>query len=210
MILIGQYDSPFVRRVGIALTLYGIDFEHRPWSVFGDADRIAAHNPLRRVPTLVCDDGVALTDSQLILDYLDDLVGAKRALISAHGTARRDALRICGLACGLGDKAVSLFYELRLHATDATSSLWIDRCRAQIGGVIDLLERERAAQSSPYWGGEAIGHADIAVAAVLRFASEAHPGVIDWASIPALADLCTRCEALDAFQAIVQPFNPPA
>jgi len=24
MILIGQYDSPFVRRVGIALTLYGI------------------------------------------------------------------------------------------------------------------------------------------------------------------------------------------
>jgi glutathione S-transferase len=30
MILIGQYDSPFVRRVGIALTLYGITFEHQP------------------------------------------------------------------------------------------------------------------------------------------------------------------------------------
>jgi glutathione S-transferase len=30
MILIGQYDSPFVRRVGIALTLYGMKFEHRP------------------------------------------------------------------------------------------------------------------------------------------------------------------------------------
>ena len=29
MILIGQYDSPFVRRVGIALTLYGMKFEHR-------------------------------------------------------------------------------------------------------------------------------------------------------------------------------------
>jgi len=34
MILIGQYDSPFVRRVGIALTLYGLPFEHRPWSIF--------------------------------------------------------------------------------------------------------------------------------------------------------------------------------
>ena len=53
MILIGRYDSPFVRRVAIALRLYRIDYEHRPWSTFGDADRIAAFNPLRRVPTLV-------------------------------------------------------------------------------------------------------------------------------------------------------------
>ena len=45
MILIGQYDSSFVRRVGIALTLYGLPFEHRPWSVFGDADRTAPTTP---------------------------------------------------------------------------------------------------------------------------------------------------------------------
>jgi glutathione S-transferase len=31
MILIGQYDSPFVRRVAITMRLYGIAFEHRPW-----------------------------------------------------------------------------------------------------------------------------------------------------------------------------------
>ena len=37
MILIGQYDSPFVRRVGIALRLYGLAFEHQPWSAFSDA-----------------------------------------------------------------------------------------------------------------------------------------------------------------------------
>jgi glutathione S-transferase len=37
MFLIGQYDSPFVRRVAIALRLYGLPFEHRPWSTFGDA-----------------------------------------------------------------------------------------------------------------------------------------------------------------------------
>ena len=40
MFLIGQYDSPFVRRVAIAMRLYGIAFEHRPWSTFGDADKI--------------------------------------------------------------------------------------------------------------------------------------------------------------------------
>ncbi|HEX2669966.1 MAG TPA: glutathione S-transferase N-terminal domain-containing protein, partial [Polyangiaceae bacterium] len=57
MILIGQYDSPFVRRVGIALRHYGLSFEHRPWSVWGNAAQIAQHNPLRRVPTLLLDDG---------------------------------------------------------------------------------------------------------------------------------------------------------
>ena len=41
MILIGQYDSPFVRRVAVALTLYGLPFEQRPWSVFGLAPRQA-------------------------------------------------------------------------------------------------------------------------------------------------------------------------
>ena len=57
MFLIGQYDSPFVRRVAIALRLYGLPFEQRPWSVFGDAEKIAAYNPLIRVPTLVLDNG---------------------------------------------------------------------------------------------------------------------------------------------------------
>ncbi len=68
MILIGQYDSPFVRRVGIAMHIYGIAFEHRPWSTFGDGDKVAGFNPLRRVPTLVLDDGEVLIESGAILD----------------------------------------------------------------------------------------------------------------------------------------------
>lgn len=208
MILIGQYDSPFVRRVAIAMTLYGLDYEHRTWSVFGDADRLAEVNPLRRVPTLVCDDGVALLESHLILDYLDECAGADRALIAPSGTARRDALRICALACGIADKAVSLFYEMKLH--DEASDIWTERCRAQIGGALAMLESERAAQSTPYWGGATISHADIATACALRFVAEAHPGVMDRKTIPALADLADRCEAMEVFQKICQPFNPPA
>ena len=50
MILIGQYDSPFTRRVAIALRLYGLAFEHRPWSTFGDADKIAPFNPFTDTP----------------------------------------------------------------------------------------------------------------------------------------------------------------
>src|SRR3954467_7972381 len=79
MILIGQYDSPFVRRVAIALRLYNLPFEHRPWSTFSEADKIAPYNPAFRVPTLVLDNGEALLDSMVILDYLDELVGADKA-----------------------------------------------------------------------------------------------------------------------------------
>ena len=88
MILIGQYDSPFVRRVAIAMRLYGIAFEHKPWSTFGDADKIAPYNPLRRVPTLVLDDGEALIESAMILDHLDD---RRRPRQGDDRPARRDA-----------------------------------------------------------------------------------------------------------------------
>src|SRR3954468_6964251 len=85
MILIGQYDSSFVRRVAIALRLYAMPFEHQPWSTFGDADRIAPFNPLRRVPTLVLENGEALLESGVILDHLDELAGQERALIAERG-----------------------------------------------------------------------------------------------------------------------------
>ena len=208
MILIGQYDSPFVRRVAIALTLYPLPFEHNPWSVFGDMQKVQAYNPLVRVPALVLDDGAVLIESHCILDYLDGLVGVERALFPATGVARRDALKIAALATGMGDKAVSLFYERRLH--DQVSAVWVERCRAQIQGVARALEADRGKKTGAYWFGERLGHADIAVAAVLRFVGEAHPGLVAMERFPALAAHAARLEALPVFQAIAQPFIPPA
>ena len=208
MILIGQYDSPFVRRVGIALSLYGLPFEHRPWSTFGDADQIRPYNPLTRVPTLVLDDGEALIESHAILDHLDSLVPAERAMFPRLEPERRRALKVAALATGLADKAVSLFYEKRLHA--AASELWVARCRAQIAGVLAALQADRAARPGDYWFGERIGHADIAVAVALRFLGEAHPGVAPLDEFPALAAHAGRLEALPVFQRIAQPFIPPS
>ncbi|MCA1451860.1 glutathione S-transferase family protein [Bradyrhizobium sp. BRP22] len=207
MILIGQYDSPFVRRTAIALRLYGLTFEHRPWSTFGDGDKIAAYNPLRRVPTLVLDDGEALIESSAILDYLDELVGPQKAMMPAKGPERRQHLRICALATGLGDKAVSLIYERVLRKEQL--KLWVERCEAQIGGVLDVLEKERAAVNTPWWFGERIAHADIAVACVLRFTGEAHPALLG-ERYPALKAHAAACEALPPFQEIVQPLAPPS
>jgi glutathione S-transferase len=210
MILIGQYDSPFVRRVAIAMRLYGLPFEHRPWSTFGEGDKIAPFNPLRRVPTLVLDDGEALIESAAILDYLDELVGPDKAMIARAGPQRRHALKTIALATGLGDKAVSLLYERVLRKDDYRSKIWVERCRDQIGGVLEVLERERVGIASPWWFGEKIGHADIAVACVLRFTNEAHPQLFDAARYPALAAHAAACEALAAFKEIQQPLIPPS
>jgi glutathione S-transferase len=208
MLLIGQYDSPFVRRVAIALRLYELPFEHQPWSTFGEGDQIAPYNPLRRVPTLVLASGEVLIESTAILDYLDEWVGPGRAMIADHGPQRRHGLRICALATGLADKAVSLVYERVLRKK--ASKVWVERCEAQIGGVLEVLEKERTALKTPYWFGKDIGHADIMVACALRFTGEAHPALLGAARYPALAAHAAACEALPAFGEIMQPLAPPS
>lgn len=205
MILIGQFDSPFVRRVGIAMRLYGLPFEHLPWSVFGDAERLRAYNPLTRVPTMVLDDGEVLVESAAILDHLDETVGPERALFPRSGAPRRHALRVASLATGLADKAVSLFYERALHT--AVSDVWTERCRTQIGSVMDALEADRGGR---WWFDATPGHADIAVACAIRFVTEAHPSVLDVARWPKLAAHSAECELMPVFQEIAQAFNPPA
>src|ERR1700733_3177128 len=178
MILIGQFDSPFVRRVAVALHHYGLAYEHRPWSVWGQAEELATYNPLQRVPVLVMNDGEILLESAAILDGLDDLAPDDRRLLQRSGAVRRAGLRVCALATGLADKAVSLLYERVLREDDRRSAVWTDRCTAQIRATLDVLEREREAAGDDFWF-DAFSHADIAVTCALRFVGEAHPFLRD-------------------------------
>jgi glutathione S-transferase len=90
MQLIGMLDSPYVRRVAISLRLLDLPFEHRNISVFRGFEEIRALNPVVKVPTLVCDDGLVLTESGLILEHLEDLAG--RSLWPAGADEKRRAL----------------------------------------------------------------------------------------------------------------------
>ncbi len=208
MILIGQYDSSFVRRIGIALTLYGVRFEHRPWSIFGDVDKIQPINPLIRVPTMVLDDGDVIVDSPSMIDHIDSLVPPDLRLLPQAEPERHRAIAIMALATGFADKGAALFYEKQLH--DHPSEFWMDRCRRQMLGVLDVLEMKRGSIASRYWFGEQFGHADIAVACAIRHMSEAHPGLISLEKYPALSAQCASMEALSVFQQISQPFIAPA
>lgn len=208
MLLIGQFDSPFVRRVGIAMTIYGMAFEHSPFSVMGDGDKFAHLNPLKRVPTLVLDDGEVLIESGAILDYLDETHGRDTALIAPSGPARRAALKRIATATSIADKAVSYFYMRKFGG--GVDPFFSTRSEGQIRDGLAALDAECAARDGDWWYGETPGHDDIAVAVVGRFVSEAYGWLVSLADYRALAAHCARAEARPEFQAIQQEFIPPS
>ena len=111
MLLIGMFDSPFVRRVAVTMKLLDMPFEHANWSVGRDFERIREYNPLGRVPTLVTNEGDRLMESAAILDYLDERAGPQRALLPPSGPERRQALNLIAMATGAGEKGVMQIYE---------------------------------------------------------------------------------------------------
>lgn len=202
MLLIGQYDSPFVRRVAVTLRLYGIDYEHAPWSGFGDVEKIARFNPLRRVPTLVFDDGLAMVDSASIVEVLDEMAGLG-AFLTRAGPERRQMLRIAGFASGVADKGVSLVYE---GAFREGLPMWVQRCRKQVIETLDLLEGERTGREGRWLFGDTMSHADIILGTMLCFMREALPGQFEMDGWAALAKHAAACEALPEFQAAYQAY----
>src|ERR1039457_1073492 len=119
MLLIGMYDSPYVRRVAISMKLCGIAYEHGDWSVGTDFERIRRSNPLVRVPTLVLDDGEVLLESAMLLDYLDELVGPQGGLLPRVGRERRTALKLIAAAGGAADREAPRALARALSHADA-------------------------------------------------------------------------------------------
>lgn len=208
MILIGMFDSPFVRRVAISASVLGFTFEHRNWSVGKDFERIRRYNPLGRVPTLVLDSGEVLIESAMILDWLDQQAGPACALLPASGDARRKAQHLLALATGAADKGIQLVIEHVFRPEDKRHAPWIDRCRVQIHGALSELDRACEAAGDNAWLiGDAMSQADITLACYATYLRDAIP--LDLAAYPSLHERVERCEALDVFRMHYLPFDAP-
>ena len=208
MILIGMFDSPFTRRVAISATLLGMPFEHRNWSVGKDFDRIREFNPLGRVPALVLDDGEALVESAMILDWLDQQVGHANELLPSHGDLRRKAQHLIALATGAADKGIHIVIERAFRPEEKRHAPWTDRCRVQVEGALTELDRLCAAAVDSQWLlGEAMTQADITLACYTTYLRDAVP--LDLSAFPALQARVQRCEALPVFQQFYVPFYTP-
>jgi glutathione S-transferase len=195
MILVGQYDSPFVRRVAVSLRTLGFAYEHDTRSVFADFDAMRQVNPLGRIPSLVLDDGEVLIDSAAILDWLDQTVGPARALVPASGVQRRRALRLIALATGAIDKIGAATYERVVRPSAFRWPEWVQRCRTQGEGAIAALAAE------PWPAGAPLDQAQISTACMIRYVRLADPEALPPGRHPSLEALSERCERLPAFQA---------
>jgi glutathione S-transferase len=195
MILVGQYDSPYVRRVAVSLRVLGFAYEHDARSVFGDFDAMRTVNPLGRIPSLVLDDGEVLIDSGAILDWLDQTVGPERALLPAAGPERRRALQLIALATGAIDKIGAAVYERLIRPAELRWPEWIERCLIQGTGAVTAL----AAETWP--AGAALSQAEITTACMIRYVLIADPDLLPPGRHPALDALSERCEATPAFEA---------
>jgi len=199
MILVGQYDSPFVRRVAVTLRVLGFDYEHDQRSVFGDFDSMRKTNPLGRIPSLVLDDGEVLIDSASIVDWLDERVGPERALIPAAGPARRRALRLIALASGAIEKAAASGYERIIRPAEYRWPGWIVRCRTQAEGAIAVLAAE------PWPEDARLDQAQIVTVCMLRYVQMTDPELRGKGRYPTLDALSQRLEARPEFQATYPP-----
>jgi glutathione S-transferase len=199
MILVGQYDSPFVRRVAISLRVLGFAYEHDTRSVFGDFDSMRQTNPIGRIPSLILDDGSVLVDSGVILDYLDEEVGPERALIPRSGLARRRMLHRVALASGAIEKAGAANYERLLRPKQYQWPEWIARLETQAVGAIAALEDLSWPEDAP------LDQAQITTVSLLRYIELRSPDLAPRERFPNLAALAARCEKRPEFLATYPP-----
>ena len=167
MQLIGMLDSPFVRRVAIALRLLDLPYEHRPLSVFRNFEAFSLFNPMVKAPTLVLDDGTVLMDSSLILDYLECLAGRERSLLPQRPQARARALSLIGAALVACEKSVQIYYELNLRPEERRHGPWLERVEGQLLAAYDWLEA--ALRQEPLARDGGIDLVGVTVAVAWRF-----------------------------------------
>lgn len=196
MILVGQYDSPFVRRVAVSLHHYGMPFIRNAISVFGDAREMAKITPIVRIPSLILDDGKVLVDSGAILDYLDQLAGPSRSLTPLSGAERQEVLQVMAFATGAIDKGAGVVYERHLHSPQNLNQDWIDRCRWQLAGSLAWLEKQN---KSPYFLGNRLSQADITTGVAIGYLKLRLAKDFPVATYPTLERLSAKLEATDEF-----------
>ncbi len=198
MQLIGMLDSPYVRRVAIALIVARTPFEHQPISLFRHIDRFSKLNPLLKAPTLVAGDGTVLMDSSVILEYLAGLDPRIAALTPSNAPARLRALRATGLALTVMEKAVQRHYERALRPAEKRHEPWVDRVMGQLTGGLSALDAELPRSG---WISGELGLADISVVCAFGFTESILADLVETSPYSNLAAFSARAEALPAFRA---------
>ena len=188
-------SSPFVRKVRVVADLLGFAKEITLIDTATTSPDAAflQDNPLGKIPALTTEEGEAIFDSRVIVEYLDLRAGGGR-IIPAEPKQRIAALTLQALADGLTEAALLIVYEGRYRPAEMAVQSWIDLQTAKMKRGLDRLEQTLTVPEEPVH----VGHVAVACALGyqdLRFEGrwrKEYPKLVAWlaafeAKVPAFA-----------------------
>src|SRR4051794_17963676 len=176
--------SPYTRKVRVVLAEKKIECELEAADVNPVDNPVNPHNPLGKVPTLILDDGTALFDSRVIVEFLDGKSPISR-LIPEDLRDRVAVRRWEALADGVLDAGLLVRYE-SLRDKKERSSAWVGKQVARMKRGVALMAADLEGHALCH--NERYSLADIAVGCCVGWLDFRKPGEVDWlAEYPVLA-----------------------
>jgi glutathione S-transferase len=174
MKLLASLASPYTRKVRVVLAEKKIDFDMELVDVAPAENPVNAHNALGKIPTLVLDDGTALYDSRVIVEFLDHASPLNR-LLPAEFRDRVQVRRWEALADGVVDAGMLVRGGYQLDKQLARMRRGMERLAAELEG-------------RNWCQGERYSLADVALGCCVGWLGFRKPGNVDWpGEYPALA-----------------------
>lgn len=184
--------SPFARKCRIVAREKGVAVEEVRVDPYADAAELLSTNPIVQAPTLIARDGLPLTDSPLICEYLDGLGDGPR-LLPEGGPARLRVRRIETLASGALEMGVKMVLEKRRPEHERSPS-WMARWRRGLDRSLDALEAIDMADDPLHLG-------TITAAVAGTWIGFRHPDIPWRDGRPRLSALVDTLEHRDSFRA---------
>ncbi|MGQ0547438.1 MAG: glutathione S-transferase family protein [Betaproteobacteria bacterium] len=196
MKLLGSPASPFTRKVRIVLAEKRIDCDMEQVDVSPAENPVNRHNPLGKIPTLLLDDGTALYDSRVIVEFLDSVSPISRLI--PDDTRERVAVRRWeALADGVLDAGLLARYE-SLRDRNEQSAAWSGKQVARMRRGMAQMQSELNGRAWCHNGRYSL--ADIALGCCLGWLDFRKPGGVDWhAEYPGLAQQYKKLMERGAF-----------
>lgn len=165
MKLIGSLTSPYVRKVRIVMAEKKLDYRLELENVWSADTQIQTYNPLGKVPCLVMEDGGALFDSRVIVEYVDTLSPVAR-LIPQPGRDRAAVKCWEAIGDGVLDACVTIVKENQRPEAQRSAD-WIERQYGKISAGLDAMDKSLG--DNPHCMGVNYSLADIAVGCALGY-----------------------------------------
>jgi glutathione S-transferase len=197
MKLFGTPGSPYVRKARLALEEKHIAYEYVLAPAATRETQVVPLNPLGKIPVLLADDGRAVYDSAVIVEYLDGVVAEPRLIPQAFD-ARIEVKRWEALGDGIADATVLISHDYRKPDAKRESAEWYEKQHQKIQRGLAVMSKDLGRREFCFGGSFTL--ADIAAGYALGYLDQALPE-LNWRKpYPTLSQLAARLAARDSFR----------